>query len=45
MMYLLTAVISFVLGGVFGVSVMCLFQINRNEWDKEPEIPPVKEAE
>lgn len=44
-MYLLTAVVSFVLGGAFGVVVMCLFQINRGEWDKETVVPPEKEAD
>lgn len=45
MMYLLTAVVSFVLGGAFGVVLMCLFQINRGGWNKETDIPPEKEAD
>lgn len=45
MTYLLTAAVSFILGGAFGVVLMCLFQINRKERDKETDVPSVKEAD
>ncbi len=32
---MLSFVIGTMVGGVIGVVTMCLFQINRPEWDKE----------
>ena len=34
-MIILASMISFILGGMFGVFIMCLFQIGRRERDDE----------
>lgn len=38
-------VISFMVGGLFGVGVMCLFQVNRYESEREYQMELLKEVD